>query len=63
MTSLRGVFEVFAGQTATTAETIISLVVTFRLSFKTTEAQRLVKEIHNEFVKYLHLKEQQEENA
>jgi len=50
MTSFRGVFEVFDAQDPTTAKTIISLIVTFRLSFKTTEAQHLVKEFHNEFV-------------
>jgi len=47
--SLRGVFEVFDAQNPTTAKTVMTLIVTFLLSFKTTEAQHLVKEFHNEF--------------
>jgi hypothetical protein len=50
MTSFRSVFEVFAAQLPTTAKTIISLIVTFRLSFNTTEAQHLVKVFQNEFL-------------
>jgi len=61
--SLRGVFEVLDAQNPTTAKTIISLIVTFRLSFKTTEVQHLVKEFHNEFVRTCTQKKKKVENT